>query len=63
MFVNAYAGADGGAGRGHHRRHANLAALVPRLVDEFGARLSDEEIRRIADEISTATPRYRSDRS
>jgi hypothetical protein len=31
--------------------HANLAALVPGLVDEFGIRLSDEEIRRIADEI------------
>jgi arsenate reductase (thioredoxin) len=38
--------------REDRRQHKmRLAHLVPPLVDEFGGRLSDEEIRRIADEI------------
>jgi hypothetical protein len=37
----------------HDRRQhqMRMAQLVPGLVNEFGDRLSDEEIRRIADEI------------
>jgi arsenate reductase len=35
----------------HTQRRMRLASIVPGLVEEFGATLSDEEIRQIADEI------------
>jgi arsenate reductase (thioredoxin) len=38
--------------RADRRQHTmRMARLVPPLVDEFGGRLTDEEIRRLADEI------------
>jgi hypothetical protein len=38
--------------REDRRQHMmRMARLVPGLVDEFGGQLTDEEIRRIADEI------------